>query len=127
MDYQILPKDLHNIIHGYIGIIIEVDDIKELISITEWTFKNRQKYIKVKSILAFTDLIIKESGAFRDCNHLETILSLKPIILGSDMSSMFCGAVSFNQELKWDTSNVTDMKYMFCGANSLLVLPEWYG
>ena len=31
----------------------------------------------------------------------------------SNMSSMFSGAVSFNQPLNWDVSNVTNMRCMF--------------
>ena len=30
---------------------------------------------------------------------------------------MFLGAISFNQDLNWDTSNVTDMSSTFYGAS----------
>ena len=37
----------------------------------------------------------------------------------TDMSSMFAGDVSFNQDISsWDVSNVTDMSSMFAGATS---------
>ena len=37
----------------------------------------------------------------------------------TDMSSMFAGDVSFNQDISsWDVSNVTDMSYMFSEADS---------
>ena len=36
------------------------------------------------------------------------------------MSRMFDSASSFNQDLNWDTSNVTDMTGMFKAASSFM-------
>ena len=60
------------------------------------------------------------SGAFYGCTNLIINATDNPNLIDvDDMSSMFEGANTFNQDIsKWNVSNVTDMKFMFASATS---------
>ena len=58
--------------------------------------------------------------AFAGCKNLEITATDAPDLSAvTDMSFMFSGATSFNQDIgSWDVSNVTNMSSMFGGATS---------
>nr|WP_246205978.1 BspA family leucine-rich repeat surface protein [Fulvivirga aurantia] len=60
------------------------------------------------------------AGAFRGCTNLSINAADTPDLSGvTDMSSMFRGATSFNQDISsWDVSTITDMSLLFRDATS---------
>ncbi|NLB63924.1 MAG: BspA family leucine-rich repeat surface protein [Fibrobacter sp.] len=83
---------------------------------------------KLTAVLDFGVLGVKSySGAFRNATNLEEIsIYLPPGV--SDLSYMFAGATSFDQEIvNWKTSHVTNVEYMFAGATSFNQnIGSWY-
>jgi surface protein len=59
-------------------------------------------------------------SAFFDCSNLVSVpATTDGLEAVTDMSGMFSGATSFNQDISgWDTSGVTDMSGMFTSASS---------
>jgi surface protein len=61
------------------------------------------------------------SGLFQNCYNLTIVPNISEWNVSNvtDMSNMFSGASSFNQDIGyWNVSNVTDMSNMFSGATS---------
>ncbi len=67
--------------------------------------------------------------SFYGCTNLNitnTTIDSPDLSLVTNMSYMFRGAISFNQDLSsWDVSNVTDMNRMFSDATSFNQLLDW--
>jgi hypothetical protein len=64
-------------------------------------------------------------GHFYGQNQLTRLPDNLDVSRVNNMSSMFEGAIQFNQELKWDVSHVTNMSYMFFNARSFGAHPRW--
>ena len=80
---------------------------------------DKDKIIAIKSWGAIEWLSM--ANAFHGCTNLEgeTATDTPNLSSVTNMSSMFSGANTFNQNIgDWNTSNVTDMGSMFYGANA---------
>jgi surface protein len=68
-------------------------------------------------------------NAFSGCEKIDTVFNMNnwDVSNVTDMSYMFTGAESFNQDINsWDVSNVTNMRGMFGGAESFnKTLNDW--
>ena len=105
---------LNDILHNYLGVVLE-DISKKICSIgTIWDQCDNKKYKKtLVGLMAFTTWSIPNNKAFSNCNHLRYIIGIPPT-LGPNMSFMFFRASLFNQPLdQWDVSSVINMSCMF--------------
>lgn len=82
---------------------------------------NAHNASKLQSIESWGNISWKYmKDAFRDCENLKLNTSQAPNLSNvTDLSGMFDGATSFNQDISnWDVSSVTNMTSMFRSANS---------
>ena len=83
-----------------------------------WIANNKTKIKRIEFEIKFGSNVNSLSCAFLNFEKLEYV-NIADTSRITDMSGMFCGASSFNQEIgNWDTSNVTNMSGMFCRASS---------
>ena len=91
-------------IYDYIDFDAETDNSENIISIDQWGTNQWNSF----------------NYAFYDCINLQGNATDTPDLSNvTDMSNMFSGASSFNQNINnWDVSNVTDMARMFRDASA---------
>ena len=136
--FELIPE-LNLIVDEYVGVLIirtnegndnidrqDRQDRQDLQVplIGDWKYSETIKE-SLKGILAFTQWKIDTSlrnsndiryGAFEFCKNLTFILGIPPI-LPREIPWMFYKCFSFNQDLEWDTSQVTVMCGMFYGCS----------
>lgn len=83
-----------------------------------WIANNKTKIKRIEFEIKFGSNVNSLSCAFLDFEELEYVNIIDTSNI-TDMSGMFCRALSFNQPIgNWDTSKVTNMYGMFFEASS---------
>ena len=92
--------------------------VREMLKINPfWRANDSKPLVKIQFEVIFTKKVKSLSYAFYGFEQLEYV-NIKDTSNIADMSNMFQGASSFNQEIgNWNTSNVTNMSDMFSGAS----------